>query len=305
MQNLKYFSVAAALLLSISVWAQPPEPRKDPPPVIEVPLIEVPQFLEAEQVVRAFADAVAVSDHPNLEAAARFVEGGLNGDALKPIAEELAKERAGWTTKVLDLNVQIKDNTAEAKLVLVLRHRLLGKIRHQERLTLHKMANEWKIVPLLPEDFQHSFSDAFDSDILATIATYLARPQEIHEASAFACLTNLKQLGLGAMQFLQDWDEKFALKADKYQEALIPYIRTDQIFHCPDDKNGQISYSFNPKFENVSLAQIHAPSQTVLIYEGKNGQLEFRHNNRAGVCFADGHCELVTPEKAKTLKWKP
>lgn len=298
MKNLKHFTIAAALLLSIGAVAQPPEPHKDPPPVVEVP-----EEVTPEQVIYAFVDAVFVQF--NLEVAARLVEGGQTGDALKPVAAEIQKERAGWTLEVHNTDVQTKGDTASAKLMLTLHHRLFGKILHQERLTLHKVRNEWKIVPLSPEDFYHSFRISYDSDILANIATYLARPQEIHEASAFSCVTNLKQIGLGTMQFLQDWDEKFALKADKYQEALMPYIRNEQIFHCPDDKSGALSYSFNAKLENLTQAQITVPSQIVMIYEGKNGQLEFRHNNRAGIAFADGHYKLVTPEEAKTLKWKP
>lgn len=299
MQNLKpCFTVATALLLSLNATAQPPEPRKDPPPVVEAP-----QIVEPQQVINAFVDAVG--DHLDLAAATLFVEGGQTGTALQPVATELQKERGGWKVRVLHSDAQVKGDTVTMKLVLQLHHHLFGKIIHQERLTLHKVGDAWKIVPLSADEFYHSRGDSFDSDVLANMATYLARPQEIQEASAYACLSNLKQLGLGAMQFLQDYDLKFALKAATYQQALLPYTRSEQLFHCPEDKSGAISYSFNVKLENFPAANIADAAQTVMIYEGKDGQLEFRHNNRAGVCFADGHCQLVTPEAAKTLRWQP
>jgi prepilin-type processing-associated H-X9-DG protein len=161
------------------------------------------------------------------------------------------------------------------------------------------------IVPLTSEQLRRNRHTNFDTDILLNLATYLAIPQEIIEASAHECMMNQKMLALGAMQFAQDWDDKFTFKADKYPEALRPYLRNDQILHCPDDRSGALSYTFNKNLENLLLARIAQPAQTVMFYEGKNGQLEFRHDNRASVCFADGHVELVTPERAKTLKWTP
>ena len=47
------------------------------------------------------------------------------------------------------------------------------------------------------------------------------------------------------------------------------------------------------------------PAETVMIYEGKNGKLDFRHNGRATVGFADGHVKLTDAEGAKKLRWKP
>lgn len=289
--------VVAAALLAGGAIAQPPDPRPAPPPIA----VKAPKD-EVAQVVMEFVEAI--SFRFDLEAAARLVEGGQTGEALKPIIAELQKERGGgWTIDLLDAAPQVNDSTASVKLKLMLYHRLLGKIMHQERLTLRKGPKGWKIVPLSAEELYHARNDSFDSDIVANFATYLALPKEAHNARA--CLNKLKQLGLAAMQFVQDWDEIFAFNATTYQEKLAPYTRSKDVFFCPDDKSGQVSYNFNARLENISLAGVDSPSETVLIYEGKNQQLEFRHNNRAAVCFADGHCKLVTPEEAKTLRWKP
>lgn len=299
----------AALLLPVlsqvlpgqSVLAQPPEPRK------VVPAVAIAPEVDPGSIVGDFVNALTTNF--NVEVAAFMVKGGATGEALKPVAGELEKERTGWTTRLMNVSVQAEGNTARAKVRLNLGHRLFGKIIHEERLDLEKVKGTWKIVPLSTNEFYKARRDSFDSDILATYATYLARPQEVHEVGAYACLSNLKQLGLGVMQFVQDYDEAYKLKAANYRQAIMPYVRSEELFYCPDDKEGvknnRPSYSFNVRFENLSLARIAEPAQTVLLYEGKDEQLDFRHNNRAAVCFADGHCKLITPEEAKTLRWRP
>jgi prepilin-type processing-associated H-X9-DG protein len=53
------------------------------------------------------------------------------------------------------------------------------------------------------------------------------------------------------------------------------------------------------------MTSVDDPTRTILVYEGKGGQLSFRHNGKAAVAFVDGHAQLVTPEEAKKLIWKP
>ncbi len=50
---------------------------------------------------------------------------------------------------------------------------------------------------------------------------------------------------------------------------------------------------------------MEAPAQTVLLYEGKNMQFDFKHDGRTAVAFADGHAKLLTPEEAKNVFWYP
>lgn len=272
------------------------QPLPEPPPSSLNPL-------QPSEVLQAFVQAF--SAERDFNAASLLVEGGQTGEALRPVMEELAPTHNGWKFAVLRSDVNIKDDIATAKVMLVLQHRLFGKMMHQERLTLRQTDNEWKIVPFPADEVYRSYRDYADSDILANIATYLARPQEIQEARAYQCLSNLKQMALGIMQFLQDHEEKFALNNKTFEKLIWPYTHSTEIYHCPDDEGNETSYSFNPQQENVALGQMEEPTKTVMLYEGKDGQLDFRHNNRASVCFADGHCELVSPEQAQTLRWEP
>ncbi|MFO7945262.1 MAG: DUF1559 domain-containing protein [Armatimonadota bacterium] len=79
--------------------------------------------------------------------------------------------------------------------------------------------------------------------IIAILAAILfpvfARARE--KARQTSCLSNLKQLGLGLMMYVQDYDETF-LRGSDYHEpgvdtfwgaCLYPYVKNYQIYLCP------------------------------------------------------------------------
>ena len=90
--------------------------------------------------------------------------------------------------------------------------------------------------------------------IIALLAAILfpvfARARE--NARRSACQSNLKQLGLGFLQYLQDYDERFPINQSNYDEyygvtdygapganaslwsAVLPYTKSSQILDCPD-----------------------------------------------------------------------
>ena len=87
--------------------------------------------------------------------------------------------------------------------------------------------------------------------IIALLAALLfpvfARARE--NARRTSCLSNLKQIGLGLMQYTQDYDEQNTLSwygtnsraSDaegvgtryKWMDAIYPYVKSEQIFNCP------------------------------------------------------------------------
>ena len=124
-------------------------------------------------------------------------------------------------------------------------------------------------------------------------------------ALATSCLSNIKQVSIGALMYLQDYDEKFKLQPATYKFKLMPYIKAEHIFHCPSDPTKGVSYSFNPNLQGISMAKIKSPAKTVMIYEGKAGKLDFRHDGRASVGFVDGHAKLIGKQEAASLRWMP
>jgi len=119
--------------------------------------------------------------------------------------------------------------------------------------------------------------------------------QKVREnARASACLSNMKQIGLGVQQYVTDNDEKLFFRSsdansrsgvtvggDPYRwwNQLMPFIKSNAVFTCPSDGAPSPSKdaSGNPVIlrsyiacapaESLSLAQIDDPVETMVITE--------------------------------------
>ena len=84
--------------------------------------------------------------------------------------------------------------------------------------------------------------------IIAILAAILfpafARARE--NARKTSCLSNLKQIGLGVLQYAQDYDEKYPMyrvdggtgqtgSAYGWADAIQPYVKSEQLLQCPSD----------------------------------------------------------------------
>lgn len=114
--------------------------------------------------------------------------------------------------------------------------------------------------------------------------------------------TRLKQLGLGVMQFVQDYEENLNFGPNDFQRKLQPYLKNTDVFRSP--VTGR-PFVMNPALSGMNLSQIAAPARTVLFYEGSNGRLFFSPDGTAAILFMDGHVGYVLPEQAATLIWTP
>jgi prepilin-type processing-associated H-X9-DG protein len=91
--------------------------------------------------------------------------------------------------------------------------------------------------------------------IIAILAAILfpvfARARE--NARKASCLSNMKQIGLGILQYAQDYDERSvrgwtgnagydcsdpnaATEKWKWMDSIMPYVKSEQIFNCPSDR---------------------------------------------------------------------
>jgi prepilin-type N-terminal cleavage/methylation domain-containing protein/prepilin-type processing-associated H-X9-DG protein len=87
--------------------------------------------------------------------------------------------------------------------------------------------------------------------IIAILAAILfpVFAQAREKARAASCLSNTKQMGLGIMMYVQDYDETYPqaywYKNDQgdlngymqWSGATRPYVKSDQLFVCPSDPN--------------------------------------------------------------------
>ncbi len=143
--------------------------------------------------------------------------------------------------------------------------------------------------------------------IIAILAAILfpvfARARE--KARQASCQSNLKQICLGGLMYIQDYDEKVWMTsaADMgrfesndspeciWYRAIMPYVKNEQIFVCPSDDGDSalwgsstwderpghtgnypptefaLSYGTNHNTGRDKLAQIKYPAQTGMIFE--------------------------------------
>jgi prepilin-type N-terminal cleavage/methylation domain-containing protein/prepilin-type processing-associated H-X9-DG protein len=138
---------------------------------------------------------------------------------------------------------------------------------------------------------------AIISILAAILFPVFARARE--NARRTACLSNMKQIGLAAMQYSQDYDEKlvsYRLAADGggwkgWQVMLMPYTKSTQLWVCPSasklstcgtghdptfvsttSSSGSGSYGYNYNYLGseiniVSLAAVSKASETVMVAE--------------------------------------
>ena len=140
--------------------------------------------------------------------------------------------------------------------------------------------------------------------IIAILAAILfpvfARARE--NARRSSCQSNMKQIGLGIMQYTQDYDEKlpacFTLGPGiAWQQRVQPYLKSTQVFQCPSDTGDALppfvanppdnpsfhmSYTANvqvlgspsdPVVQPVNIARSLQPSTTVILTDGASGYL--------------------------------
>jgi prepilin-type N-terminal cleavage/methylation domain-containing protein/prepilin-type processing-associated H-X9-DG protein len=125
--------------------------------------------------------------------------------------------------------------------------------------------------------------------IIAILAAILfpvfARARE--NARRASCQSNLKQIGIAAMMYTQDYDERLPYYSlpgnDPWETAIYPYTKSTQIYDCPSRTlQNERAYGMNyPYMSNgASLAQIGSPAETVYIMDADI--------NDGGPCNATG-----------------
>jgi len=119
--------------------------------------------------------------------------------------------------------------------------------------------------------------------------------QKVREnARRTSCLSNMKQLGIGFTQYVQDSNERYPCVTavapnpgyvGGWANMIYPFVKSTGVYACPDDSvtkksvtsGGRVSYCMNYAIWNndfsvasrgLKLSLFTAPSTTVLLYEG-------------------------------------
>jgi prepilin-type N-terminal cleavage/methylation domain-containing protein/prepilin-type processing-associated H-X9-DG protein len=165
--------------------------------------------------------------------------------------------------------------------------------------------------------------------IIAILAAILfpvfAKARE--KARQASCTSNLKQIGLAAVAYKQDYDETYCLSWPTtgpdgtrsvppacgtpypnsywWMDTLRPYTKNDQVFHCPSGEAGVCvimvarSYHASAYMSGAKDSAVPVPASTFMIADGggnacvyahdSKGATTRRHSDRMNVAFYDGH----------------
>ena len=173
--------------------------------------------------------------------------------------------------------------------------------------------------------------------IIAILAAILfpvfARARE--KARQASCLSNLKQLALGFLMYVQDYDERLPrycwwlnpasinTPSDKtnLNKMIEPYVKNTQVFECPSSSIGwhygpngawtpcgSYGWSINATRDRPKLAQFTDVANTIIVgdsdgvvWMGWYNNILYHvatriHNEGANIGFLDGHVKWLKHE---------
>ena len=161
--------------------------------------------------------------------------------------------------------------------------------------------------------------------IIAILAAILfpvfARARE--KARQSSCLSNVKQIGLATLAYVQDYDERLPAhqrqgRVMTVQTQVGPYMKNEQLWVCPsqsdlyyyywDNPTGTAavtgirgSYGYNSRLNARLLADLRTPAETgmwadcrdqlVILYENSRYRTVDRHNGGGNMAYVDGHAK--------------
>lgn len=201
--------------------------------------------------------------------------------------------------------------------------------------------------------------------IIAILAAILfpVFSQAREKARAISCLSNLKQLGTASVLYAQDYDGMYVPHCIRdlnnlseeptafWFELLQPYVKNEQVLICPSHRGAvgghgivgsygylcdgftldpsNVNYTGTPVGGYGSLAQIHNPSELIMIGEAASAMcrvcplyhnhgasdgpptppvhpVQLRHHGGSNYMFFDGHAKWMRYEQTLTPRnvWK-
>ena len=122
--------------------------------------------------------------------------------------------------------------------------------------------------------------------IIAILAAILfpvfAKARE--KARQTQCTSNLKQLGIAFIQYVQDYDEHYPTQSygggNYYGKGwgfeIYPYIKSAKVFECPDDvyTSPKVSYGMNIGLYNISQSLIGSSANTLALFESRDSNCD-------------------------------
>jgi prepilin-type N-terminal cleavage/methylation domain-containing protein/prepilin-type processing-associated H-X9-DG protein len=153
--------------------------------------------------------------------------------------------------------------------------------------------------------------------LAAILFPVFARARE--NARRASCQSNLKQIGMGFLQYSQDYDERLPVGVAPLQSAyyvglgwmtsIYPYVKSAQIFQCPSDPgikgrgprtdgtSWPISYAYNLNIANSNLPSNVLASSTSGSKSGSPKISALVAPTKTVLSFEVGNCMTIFPQE--------
>ncbi|MDD3926371.1 MAG: DUF1559 domain-containing protein [bacterium] len=144
--------------------------------------------------------------------------------------------------------------------------------------------------------------------LLAMAVTYpVINRRPCHDYRRATCQSNLKQLGLAAFMYMQDWDEQWMPSKGWASEAVLGnYVKNDGVFDCPfvtGTTTMQIDYEYNIHVAGTKNKNFAKDTSTVLCMadskpvnraaDRAGTEFHYPHSSGMNVLFCDCHVKWV------------
>ena len=169
--------------------------------------------------------------------------------------------------------------------------------------------------------------------IIALLASMLlpALVQAREMARRIKCTSNLRQLGLATLMYVEDYDGHFPVMNDSGTGGMAwgnrlhsEYISNLKTFECPSDtppyqancpSGANLGYGMNENISGMRYGSVKTPTEIVLYLDsegininsaccddqGASSRFVKRHNDGGNVLFVDGHVDWLTYVGASIL----
>ena len=263
-----------------------------------------PDLSSPKAAVKAFAQAINEDDTEAMTACVK------SGSTVQNVQGFWANTEGRLKIEVTDTVAEVEGDKARVAVEYLFNDNN-KRISQVDFFALERADGKWRIV-VAPDALKNIMTNSPQTpSVLRLMSVIIGSPDggEVfaaahRKAQAVSSLSNVKQIGTAAMMYAQDYDEVLPAPASKYKDILMPYIKSEQIFHAPAAPATEtVSYSFNKHLEGVQMAAISHPAETIMLYEGKDMKPEYRYEGKTVIGFADGHAKLHTPEQVAKFVW--
>ena len=119
-----------------------------------------------------------------------------------------------------------------------------------------------------------------------------------NKAQQSSCQSNLKNIGLGTLQYVRDYDEMYP-RANNWSTVLQPYTKSTVLFQCPKRGVAAQGYAYHQSAAGANAAALDHPAKMVLYFDSIASGTDsadtgasvarFRHPYGANIAYVDGH----------------